>query len=388
MAKKVSRGYVYARPITCSHDSSFSRSGRVLRIHHYRHVLASWCRHFAQNIRRCRTSAYLRKRKGASCLGSLHRTCLLAAALKCLHTYILISQAYALYRTRLPTTIIHHALYLLHRLKARYPSARGTSSSPHRLFLSALMLSSKIQMDDTYSNRSWAIVGGNFFALREVNQMERELFAFLEWNAVVSKAELEAYSETIDADWAFVKTRHGLQAARARTAPIPSTSTEQPVIGKRRRSDTTYTEQAIEKAQALRHKRAADAAIALLQPTQGTAASYRDQINSRYGQEASQESSVCSSFVSSPSSDKFFQYNSSSSYGTSPETSSPHSSKGGPITPEDHETLSRFSNSVNVADISLPPSRQPSWSALIHAKNSLPKSFTYSAGGIMSNVSA
>lgn len=34
-------------------------------------------------------------------------------------------------------------------------------------------------MDDTYSNQSWTLVGQNLFSLREVNQMERELFAFL-----------------------------------------------------------------------------------------------------------------------------------------------------------------------------------------------------------------
>jgi len=89
------------------------------------------------------------------------------------------SQAYALYRTRLPVSITHQALLLLSRLKQRYPSARGTSTSPHRLFLSSLMLSSKISMDDTYSNKSWQIVGQGLFELREVNQMERELFAFL-----------------------------------------------------------------------------------------------------------------------------------------------------------------------------------------------------------------
>lgn len=34
-------------------------------------------------------------------------------------------------------------------------------------------------MDDTYSNKSWQIVGQGLFELKEVNQMERELFAFL-----------------------------------------------------------------------------------------------------------------------------------------------------------------------------------------------------------------
>lgn len=92
---------------------------------------------------------------------------------------VYLAQAYALYRTRLPISITHQALLLLNRLKTRYPSARGTATSPHRLFLSSLMLSSKISMDDTYSNKSWQVVGQGLFSLREVNQMERELFAFL-----------------------------------------------------------------------------------------------------------------------------------------------------------------------------------------------------------------
>ena len=71
-------------------------------------------------------------------------------------------------------------------------------------------------MDDTYSNKSWQIVGQGLFELREVNQMERELFAFLgyvrpsfsapriiaekltssrinSWNVVVRDEELELW---------------------------------------------------------------------------------------------------------------------------------------------------------------------------------------------------
>jgi hypothetical protein len=37
------------------------------------------------------------------------------------------------------------------------------------------MVASKVICDDTYSNRSWSIVGQGMFQLREVNQMEREM---------------------------------------------------------------------------------------------------------------------------------------------------------------------------------------------------------------------
>ncbi|EIW54464.1 uncharacterized protein TRAVEDRAFT_52169 [Trametes versicolor FP-101664 SS1] len=78
--------------------------------------------------------------------------------------------AYALHRTRLHTSVTFAALYLLQRLKARFPAARG--SSGHRLFISAFMIASKVICDDTYSNKSWSIVGQGMFALREINQMD------------------------------------------------------------------------------------------------------------------------------------------------------------------------------------------------------------------------
>ncbi|KAI0056512.1 hypothetical protein BV25DRAFT_1813916, partial [Artomyces pyxidatus] len=62
--------------------------------------------------------------------------------------------AYALHRTRLHTSVTFAVLYLLQRLKARFPAAKG--SSGHRLFISAFMIASKIICDDTYSNKSWA----------------------------------------------------------------------------------------------------------------------------------------------------------------------------------------------------------------------------------------
>ncbi|BGP28515.1 hypothetical protein JCM10296v2_000250 [Rhodotorula toruloides] len=173
--------------------------------------------------------------------------------------------AYALYRTRLPTSITHQALLLLSRLKQRYPSARGTSTSPHRLFLSSLMLSSKISMDDTYSNKSWQIVGQGLFELREVNQMERELFAFLGWNVVVRSEELDAWVQEVVAPYEAEKElalslAKAAQQQQRRTMedrkrrrdldlqiPTPSSSTS--------RSPSPNT---------LRHRRASDAAIALL----------------------------------------------------------------------------------------------------------------------------
>jgi hypothetical protein len=70
-------------------------------------------------------------------------------------------------------------LYLLQRLKARFPAPKG--SFGHRLFISAFMLASKIICNDTYSNKSWCIMGQGMLALREINQMEQEMCFSLEW---------------------------------------------------------------------------------------------------------------------------------------------------------------------------------------------------------------
>ncbi|KAI0282484.1 hypothetical protein BGY98DRAFT_954300 [Russula aff. rugulosa BPL654] len=108
--------------------------------------------------------------------------------------------AYALHRTRLHSSVTFAALYLLQRLKARFPAAKG--SSGHRLFISAFMLASKIICDDTYSNKSWCIVGQGMFALREINQMEREMCSYLEWQLNVDPATLRDFQSRVQLDFA------------------------------------------------------------------------------------------------------------------------------------------------------------------------------------------
>ncbi|EGG04473.1 uncharacterized protein MELLADRAFT_72404 [Melampsora larici-populina 98AG31] len=108
--------------------------------------------------------------------------------------------AYALFRTRLSEEAIYGALILLTRLKSFYPGAKGTATSPHRLFITSLMLSSKMSMDDTYSNKSWAIVAQNLFGLEELNRMERELFGFLKMKCLVTPEELNDWCDAWSID--------------------------------------------------------------------------------------------------------------------------------------------------------------------------------------------
>ncbi len=99
--------------------------------------------------------------------------------------------AYALHRMRLHTSVTFAALYLLQCLKAHFPVAKGSSS--HWLIISAFMLAPKIIYDDTYSNKSWCIVGQGMFALWEINQMEREMCSYLEWQLSVDPSTLRDF---------------------------------------------------------------------------------------------------------------------------------------------------------------------------------------------------
>ncbi|KAF9484133.1 hypothetical protein BDN70DRAFT_873030 [Pholiota conissans] len=135
--------------------------------------------------------------------------------------------AYALHRTRLHPSVTFHALLLLQRLKARFPSACG--SSGHRLFISAYMISSKVMCDDTYSNKSWCIAAQAMFTLREINQMEREMCNYLNWELMVDHQTLFNFETAVKKEIREDRRRHPYM--RHSTHP-PS-----PNIMRRRRSD-------------------------------------------------------------------------------------------------------------------------------------------------------
>lgn len=133
--------------------------------------------------------------------------------------------AYALHRTRLHPSVTFAALYLLQRLKARFPAAKG--SSGHRLFISAFMLASKIICDDTYSNKSWCIVGQGMFALREINQMEREMCSYLEWQLNVDPTTLRDFESRVRHD--FAGPGPYPTVVLPQTAPAPFTHSTNPI---------------------------------------------------------------------------------------------------------------------------------------------------------------
>ncbi|KAJ7616384.1 hypothetical protein DFH06DRAFT_1365586 [Mycena polygramma] len=108
--------------------------------------------------------------------------------------------AYALHRTKLRHAVTYGALLLLQRLKIRFPTARGLSG--HRLFISVFMIAAKIMCDDTYSNKSWTIVAQGMFTLHEINQMEREVCNYLDWEFIVDNLVLSNFEAMVNHDFA------------------------------------------------------------------------------------------------------------------------------------------------------------------------------------------
>jgi hypothetical protein len=136
--------------------------------------------------------------------------------------------AYALHRTKLHVSVTFAALVLLQRLKARFPTARG--SSGHRLFISAFMIASKVICDDTYSNKSWTIVAQGMFTLREINQMEREMCSYLEWELTVDNPILANFETIVKRDFRGPGPypTYSLQMVSKKAANATSSSTPMP----------------------------------------------------------------------------------------------------------------------------------------------------------------
>jgi len=61
--------------------------------------------------------------------------------------------------------------------------------------------------DDTYSNKSWCIVAQGMFTLREVNQMEREMCTYLDWELTVDDPILSNFEKAVKEDFREDKDR-------------------------------------------------------------------------------------------------------------------------------------------------------------------------------------
>jgi len=80
------------------------------------------------------------------------------------------------------------------------PSSTTQGSFPHRTGIirpSSLRIHIHVGQQGhlrlTYSNKSWSIVAQGMFQLREINQMEREMCQYLEWELNVDPATLKEF---------------------------------------------------------------------------------------------------------------------------------------------------------------------------------------------------
>ncbi|KAI0282721.1 hypothetical protein BC826DRAFT_1132822, partial [Russula brevipes] len=99
----------------------------------------------------------------------------------------------------------HAAPQLGHLCRALPPASEGSVPGCQGVLwtppISAFMLASKIICDDTYSNKSWCIVGQGMFALQEINQMEQEMCSYLEWQLNVDPSTLRDFQSRVQQDF-------------------------------------------------------------------------------------------------------------------------------------------------------------------------------------------
>ncbi|KAJ7182002.1 hypothetical protein C8R46DRAFT_1068908 [Mycena filopes] len=105
------------------------------------------------------------------------------------------------------------------------------------------MIASKVICDDTYSNKSWSIVAQRMFTLREINQMEREMCSYLDWELTVDNPILSNFEVMVQRDFPpgsrgpyptyslhMVSKRAANAAASTSATPIPEpNSTTSPI---------------------------------------------------------------------------------------------------------------------------------------------------------------
>jgi hypothetical protein len=75
------------------------------------------------------------------------------------------------------------------------------------------MIASKVIFDDTYSNKSWSIVSQGMFSLREIDQMEREMCSYLEWELTVANRILGDFEAMVKQNFSYCMDL---------TPPVPS----------------------------------------------------------------------------------------------------------------------------------------------------------------------
>ena len=136
--------------------------------------------------------------------------------------------------------LVATVIYLL-RFKRLYPDA--AVSSPHRMFLTTLMLASKFVLDSTYKLSDWAVLG-RFFSVAELRRCEAELIHYLDWKlfirateyATTAKAILDEAAVAAELAASKPSTSSGKRSGRAAKSRKPATAAIEQGKRTRRRS--------------------------------------------------------------------------------------------------------------------------------------------------------
>ncbi len=86
------------------------------------------------------------------------------------------------------------------------------------------MIASKVICDDTYSNKSWSIVGQGIFPHRELNQMEREMCSYLEWQLNIEPNALKEFEAKVRRDFKGTGPYPTYVLPSPASSPMPSTT--------------------------------------------------------------------------------------------------------------------------------------------------------------------
>jgi hypothetical protein len=65
------------------------------------------------------------------------------------------------------------------------------------------MVASKVLFEATYHNQSWSIVAQKMFPLKEINQMEREMLAYLGRNVSIQCEDMVEFEARIRQQYGF-----------------------------------------------------------------------------------------------------------------------------------------------------------------------------------------
>eukprot|EP00768_Dysnectes_brevis_P001434 gnl/Dysnectes_brevis/1364_a1533_1749.p1 GENE.gnl/Dysnectes_brevis/1364_a1533_1749~~gnl/Dysnectes_brevis/1364_a1533_1749.p1 ORF type:complete len:202 (+),score=81.91 gnl/Dysnectes_brevis/1364_a1533_1749:1243-1848(+) len=96
-------------------------------------------------------------------------------------------------RADCPRQCLVAALIILHRMCVEQPHLTITRQNCFRLFLTAVMISSKLLEDHTYTNVDWAVIGRSHYTPASLTRMEVEMLNLLQFRVHVPRSQFLAF---------------------------------------------------------------------------------------------------------------------------------------------------------------------------------------------------